>query len=117
YFYNGPRGNLNQITSIVSPSNPVILQEVEYPPGESCVYPKTCNKPISVKDARGNVTEFEYDPQGRFGSPIKITSPANENNKRPTTVYNYEPMYAYYKGDGEAIAQDPDPIWMLTSEH
>lgn len=117
YFYNGPRGNLNQIKSIVSPGNPITLQEMEYAPGESCIYPKTCNKPVSVKDARGNITEYEYDPQGRFGSPIKITSPANENGKRPTTVYNYEPMYAYYKRDGEAITQDPDPIWMLTSEH
>ncbi|MBK8187842.1 MAG: hypothetical protein IPK77_11715 [Cellvibrio sp.] len=116
YFYNGPRGNLNEIKSIENPSNPVLLQEAEYSSGE-CIYPKTCNKPLRVKDARGNVTYYEYDPQGRFGSPTKITYSANEQGLRAATVYKYEPRYAYYKKDGEAITRDPDPIWMLTSEH
>lgn len=123
YIYDGPRGNLSLVKSI-PPSEEQVIQKAEYVPGETlmgnygrCKHPKTCNKPIWVEDARGNRTDYEYDPEGRFGNPIKITYPADKNGKRPATVYNYEPMYAYYKKDGESITQDPDPIWMLTSEH
>lgn len=123
YIYDGPRGNLSLVKSI-PPSEEQIIQKAEYAPGETltgnygrCKHPKTCNKPIWVEDARGNRTDYEYDPEGRFGNPIKITYPADKNGKRPATVYKYEPMYAYYKKDGESITQDPDPIWMLTSEH
>jgi hypothetical protein len=115
YYYEGPRGNLNKIYIINSPGNETLFQEAGYAP--TCDYPKTCNKPLWVKDARGNITNYDYDPQGRFSNPIKITAPADKNGKRAATIYNYEPKYAYYKKDGEAIAQDPDPVWLLTSEH
>jgi hypothetical protein len=119
YYYTGPRGNLNKITAVDASGNETVLQEVlEFASnGAECIHRKTCNKPKRVQDARGNVTEYYYDPDGRFGDPIKVVAPANKHNVRPTTVYNYGPMYAYYKKDGEAITQDPDPIWMLTSEH
>jgi hypothetical protein len=115
YYYNGPRGNLNKINIINAPGSETLFQEAAYP--QTCDYPKTCNKPLWVKNARGSVTNYEYDPLGRFGNPIKITSPADKNGKRAATIYNYEPKYAYYKRNGETIAQDPDPVWMLTSEH
>ncbi len=116
YYYDGPRGNLNKINTIINPSGgETLFQEASY--SATCDYPKICNKPLWVKDARGNVTNYEYDSQGRFGSPIKITAPADKNGKRAATVYNYEPKHAYYKISGEAIAQDPSPVWMLTSEH
>lgn len=119
YYYNGPRGNLNKITAVDASGNETVLKEVlEFESnGEACIHRKTCNKPKRVQDARGNVTEYFYDPDGRFGDPIKIVAPANKHGVRPTRIYNYEPMYAYYKKNGAAITQDPDPIWMLTSEH
>jgi hypothetical protein len=118
YYYGGPRGNLNKIAAVDASGNETTLQEVlEFESDEvSCSRPKTCNKPKKIQDARGNITEYKYDSEGRFGNPIKITGPANKNNVRPTTIYNYEPLYAYYKKDGDFISQDPDPIWMLTSE-
>ncbi|MDO8336346.1 MAG: hypothetical protein Q7T74_06220 [Candidatus Saccharibacteria bacterium] len=115
YYYEGPRGNLNKIHIINSSGSETLFQEASYSP--TCDFPKTCNKPLWVKDARGNVTNYDYDPQGRFSNPIKITAPADKNGNRAATIYNYEPKYAYYKRNGEAIAQDPDPVWMLTSEH
>lgn len=115
YYYDGPRGNLNKINIIDSSGSETLFQEASY--SATCDYPKICNKPLWVKDARGNVTNYEYDPQGRFGNPIKITAPADKNSKRAATIYNYEPKYAYYKLNGEAIAQDSAPVWMLTSEH
>jgi len=119
YYYAGPRGNLNKIAAVDASGSETTLQEVlafesyEVP----CSRPKTCNKPKKIQDARGNITEYEYDSLGRFGNPIKITGPANKQGIRPTTIYNYEPRYAYYKKDGDFISQDPDPIWMLTSEY
>lgn len=115
HYYYDARGNLNKINAINTSGGETLFQEADY--ATTCTYPKTCNKPLWVKDARGNVTHYEYDPQGRFGNPVKITKPADKTGKRPTTIYNYEPKYAYYKINGEAIAQDPDPVWMLTSEH
>ncbi len=115
YYYQGPRGNLNKIHIVNSSGGETLFQEASYSP--TCDFPKICNKPLWVKDARGNVTNYDYDPQGRFGNPIKITAPADKNGKRAATIYNYEPKYAYYKRNGEAVAQDPDPVWMLTSEH
>jgi hypothetical protein len=119
YYYTGPRGNLNKITAVDALGNETVIQEVlEFASnGATCIYPKTCNKPKRVQDARGNITEYDYDPQGRFGSPTKITAPADKNGKRASTVYSYTSMYAYYKKDSETISQDPDPVWMLTSEH
>lgn len=115
YYYDGPRGNINKINTINSSGGETLFQEFGY--STTCDYPKTCNKPLWVKDARGNVTNYDYDPQGRFGGPIKITAPADKNGKRAATIYNYEPKYAYYKLNSEAIAQDSAPVWMLTSEH
>ncbi|MES2824205.1 MAG: hypothetical protein V4732_11435 [Pseudomonadota bacterium] len=115
YFYEAPRGNLSKINAMDASGNETLLQEASGYAAD-CTRPKTCNKPTSVKDARGNVTEYEYDSLGRFGNPIKITVPADKNGARATTIYNYTPMYAYYKKDGEAITQDPDPVWMLSSE-
>lgn len=115
YYYDGPRGNLNKINVINSSGGETLFQEAGY--STTCDYPKICNKPLWVKDARGNVTNYEYDPQGRFGNPIKITAPADKNGKRAATIYNYEPKYAYYKINGEAIAQDSAPVWMLASEY
>ncbi len=119
YYYSGPRGNLNKIAAVSASGSETPLQEVlEFVSNSNaCIHPKTCNKPKRIRDARGNITDYEYDPDGRFGSPIKITAPADKNGKRAATIYNYEPKYAYYKRNGEAIAQDPDPVWMLTSEH
>ncbi len=119
YYYAGPRGNLNKITAVDASGSETPLQEVlEFVSnGNTCIYPKTCNKPKRIQDARGNVTDYEYDPQGRFGNPIKITAPADKNGKRASTIYSYTQMYAYYKKDSEVITQDPDPVWMLTSEH
>lgn len=117
FYYEGPKGNLSKITAVTSVGE-TLLQEASYEGYVNgvCSFPKTCNKPTKIKDARGNITTYEYDPQGRFSSPVKITSPADKNNKKSVTVYNYEPLFASYKKDGESIAQDSDPVWMLRSE-
>jgi len=115
FYYDGPRGNLSKINIVNASGAETLLKEASgY--AASCIYPKTCNKPTSVKDARGNVTNYEYDPQGRFGNPIKIIAPANKTGVRAATIYTYTPMYASYKKDSEAITQDADPVWMLTGE-
>jgi YD repeat-containing protein len=115
HYYYDSRGNLSQIKAIEASGNQILLKNITYP--TTCTHPKTCNQPLSITDALGNVTDYEYDPQGRFGSPIKITQPPNKHGERAATVYHYEPMYASYKRSGETISQDPDPIWLLTSEH
>ncbi len=120
YYYEGPKGNLSKITA-VTPSGEVLLQKAIYGGYDSdgkCRFFKTCNKPTEVTDANNNVTNYYYDSLGRFANPVKILGPAAKaGGIRPGTVYNYVPMYASYKRNGETITQDPDPVWMLNSEH
>lgn len=115
YYYDGPRGNVNRINVLVSPTEEIPVMEAGY--ADVCIYSKICNQPLWTKDAKGNVTNYEYDPQGRFGDPVKVIGPADDNGIRKATVYKYEPLYAFYKRSGESITRDPDPVWLLTREH
>jgi len=122
YYYNGPRGNLNKIAAVDANGSETVLQEVlEFVDSSStvCPLPKTCNKPKKVRDALNNITEYEYDSLGRFGNPIKITAPPAKSTitLKASTIYKYAPFYAFYKKDSETITQDPDPVWLLSSEH
>ncbi len=55
---------------------------------DPCVNPKTCNKPKSTTDARGNVTDYTYDPV--HGGVLTITGPApSVGQPRPQTRYTY----------------------------
>jgi len=62
----------------------------------SCANPVTCNQPNSVTDARGNVTNFEYDPD--HGGVVKATAPApTAGAARPETRYAYSLLNGEYR--------------------
>ena len=86
------RGNVVQTQSIAKPSSvpagtplPTITTSATY--YASCASAITCNKPVSTIDARGAVTEYEYDPT--HGGVTKVTAPAGANGVRPQTRMTY----------------------------
>ena len=81
-------GNLTKTTVKASPANPApnIVTSAQYPT-TNCT-PKTCNKPISTTDARGNVTDYEYDPN--HGGVLTVTAPGPAAGQpRPQTRFSY----------------------------
>jgi YD repeat-containing protein len=86
YSYD-PRGNLVQARNVAKPGSGLadIVTSAVYEAG--CSNQKTCNKPVSTTDPRGNVTDYSYDPA--HGGLTAVTLPAGSNGVRPQTRYAY----------------------------
>jgi RHS repeat-associated protein len=77
----------------------------------TCTNVKTCNKPTSVTDARGNTTAYTYDPN--HGGVLTETKPA-VNGVQAQTRYAYQQFTPYLKTSGGGLAAQP-PVWRLVS--
>lgn len=100
------RGNLTTQTSYPKPSSSLtpITRSAIYP--ASCTNVKTCNKPISVSDAKGNVTNFTWDPT--HGGLTQIEAPAAAAGApRPTTTISYTALYARYQAASGVWTNSP----------
>jgi hypothetical protein len=107
------RGNITQSIAhpkTGSPDFPLTLSAA-FP--AQCTQLKTCNKPSSITDAEGNVTEFEHSPD--HGGVTKVTRPSDSNGVRPQTRYSYSQRYAWHKSGGSFV-QAAAPIWLLDTE-
>jgi YD repeat-containing protein len=108
YYYT--RGNLD----VLSKGNGIAII-ARYP--ETCTPAtiKTCNKPIWMKDPKGNQTDYTYhEPSGQLET---VTSPANAQGIRAQTRYGYEQKFANYFQDTSGIKKiSPTGIWLKTSE-
>ncbi|WP_269514080.1 hypothetical protein [Brevundimonas subvibrioides] len=104
------RGNITRITR-GSGVSAVVEQISVYP--VDCSIRTTCNSPISVTDANGNQTVFQYDPV--HGGVLKATGPTVNGVVRETR-YTYEQRYPWYLNPAGVAVQDPHPIWVLASE-
>lgn len=82
----------------------------------SYVYNGCCNdKPTSITDAKGNVTEYTYDPV--HGGVLTETDPAPISGApRPMKRYAYSQHYAWVKNSSGSYVQAASPVWMLDSE-
>lgn len=82
-----------------------------YPAGCDATNYKICNQPDWVRDARGNQTDFTYDPT--HGGVLTVTKPAPvANGVRPQTRYSYGQFTARYYKAGVLTAAAP--VWRLT---
>ncbi len=81
----------------------------------SCTNPKTCNKPVTATDARGNVTDYTYD--AGHGGVLSVTAPAPTGGAvRPQQRFGYTSLFAYYKVlNNSSIVQAQFPSNELTS--
>ncbi|MBJ7416650.1 MAG: hypothetical protein JHC88_14575 [Niveispirillum sp.] len=113
YLYD-PRGNLTEVRQVAKPGSGLADIVVTAGYDADCTNPKTCNKPNWIRDARGNQTDFTYDPT--HGGVLTVTLPAKPNGVRPQTRYTYTALYPWYKTSaGGSPVQGPQAIWRLTS--
>lgn len=82
------RGNLTSVRQTSkTPGNPSdIITTAAYP--TACTYRASCNKPVSVTDAKGNTTDYEYD--NVTGQITRELGPANAASIRPEKRYYYQ---------------------------
>jgi RHS repeat-associated protein len=102
YTYDA-RGNRTQTRAVAKAGSghPDIVTTATYPP--TCANLKTCNKPTTTIDAKGNVAEYAYDPT--HGSLTSAKAPASTiGGVRPEVRYGFT-----------AIAADTGSVYRLTS--
>jgi hypothetical protein len=99
--YDQPKPNSGQATrTTYSASYPV-----------DCINPKTCNRPIWVRDGNNNQTDFTYAPE--HGGVLTETGPA-VNGVRPQKRYTYQQRYAWISNGAGGYVHASSPIWLLT---
>lgn len=67
-----------------------------------------CNKPQTTTDARGQVTNYTYDPTS--GQLARVTLPADSAGVRPETRIAYGDIYARYRNSAGTLVQAPTPV-------
>jgi hypothetical protein len=73
---------------------------------------KTCNRPISTTDARGNATDFVYSDT--HGGVLTETAPADQSGVRAEKRFSYSQLYPkVLNGSGQLV--NSTPVWRLTS--
>jgi RHS repeat-associated protein len=111
YAYDA-RGNLSQTRQVsTTPGTPTdVVVNAHYP--DTCTNVKTCNQPDYLIDARGNRTDYAYDPG--HGGITSVTRPAGINGVRPQKRFSYAAISASYRnGSGATISGSP--LYLLTS--
>lgn len=105
------RGNTTSTTLVAKPGSGLanIVTSASYP--TTCSNPITCNEPTSKTDARGNVTNYTYDPV--HGGVLTATAPS-VGGVSPQQRYSYTALYAYYKNSAGSIAAASSPVYRLT---
>ncbi|WCM27833.1 hypothetical protein NDN01_02575 [Sphingomonas sp. QA11] len=106
--YYDIRNNVSK--RVVSPKPGSTLgQEITYLTYPSTCSPSTlayCNKPTSVTDPNGNMTEYEYNSRGQI--EVETRPAPTAGAPRPKKVYTYTPRTAYIKdAAGNIVAAGP----------
>lgn len=81
------RGNPTEVRHIAKANSGQadIVETASY--STACSNPVTCNQPVWTRDAKGNQTDYTYDPS--TGDVLTVTAPAGPNGVRPQTRYTY----------------------------
>jgi RHS repeat-associated protein len=111
--YDG-RGNVTQTTQVPKSGSGLsnIVTSANYDP--TCTNPVKCNEPNYTIDAKGNQTDYTYDPT--HGGVLTVTAPAPTTGAvRPQARYAYTALYAYYKNSSGTIVAAPTSVYELTS--
>lgn len=113
YTYDA-RGNVIETREISkTPGTPTdIILTANY--DATCVSAAKCNQPNYTIDARGQQTDYSYDPI--HGGVLSVTAPAPAAGAiRPQTRFSYSSAQAYYKVSGASVTASPQSHVLLTS--
>jgi YD repeat-containing protein len=118
------RGNLNLVKHIPKPGSglPTLQSSAVFPASCTAADRRTCNRPTSVTDRNGNVTDYTY--AAAHGGLLTETGPAvptRQNNNivvsiRPQKRYEYAQRYAWTANGAGGWAQAATPVWLLVRE-
>lgn len=98
------RGNVTETRAVGKPGSGVADRVTLASYDASCANPATCNSPNSTTDARGQVTDYTYDPT--HGGLLTVTAPAAApNGNRPQTRYSYTLTNGEYRLTGTSTCQ------------
>ncbi|MES2055158.1 MAG: hypothetical protein V4564_04390 [Pseudomonadota bacterium] len=78
-----------------------------------CANLKSCSKPTSVTDARGNVTSYTYKPEN--GEILTETKPADANGIQAVTRNDYVQRYAWVSNGAGGYVQAATPVWLAAT--
>lgn len=111
------RDSRNNITHIelrpaTGSTDPILHYYATYP--SECLNPRTCNRPLTVTDARGGVTTYTYDPD--HGGVLTEVQPADTNGVHPSRKNYYAQRYALIKNSSGGYVQSTSPLWLKTEE-
>jgi hypothetical protein len=103
-FYPKPNSGLTTIT-----------QGAQTFPARPCTSSATCYLPLTISDAKGNVTDFAYDQT--HGGVLSTMGPApTVGSARPLKLNSYVQKYAYILSSGGSLTQASSPIWLPATE-
>lgn len=108
------RGNIVSVTFGAKPGFTDPDQQLLYSYAPSCTMATQakCNRPLSATDARGQVTDFEYNDRGQV--TVERRPAPVPGAPRPTVTSTYTLRTAYIKdAGGNPVAAGP-PVSMLT---
>jgi RHS repeat-associated protein len=98
------RGNVTQALAKAKPTAPApdVVTSAVYP--ATCTNPKTCNRPTSTTDERGNTADYTWDSS--HGGLLTATAPAPATGAvRPQTRVSY----------GQVTSAGGQQVWMPTA--
>ena len=106
------RGNITQLIQRAKAGSGAsdIVTAASYP--AACTNPKTCNKPITMTDPKGNVISFTYD--ATHGGVLTETAPA-VNGVSPQKRYSYAQFFAKVRNASGTLVNAASPVWLVTS--
>jgi RHS repeat-associated protein len=107
------RGNVTEKREKAKPNSglPDVVTSAAFP-ACTAANAKICNKPTHTIDAKGNRTDYQYDPV--HGEEIVTLSPPNQANLRTVTRHGYSSFYpapGVLHGGGVALPS----AWLLTA--
>lgn len=73
------------------------------------------DRPLTVTDPNGNVTEYTYDPV-HSGVLTEARPAPSPGAPRPVTRYAYAQRYAWIRNSSGSYVQAASPIWVLDTE-
>jgi RHS repeat-associated protein len=112
YAYDA-RGNITSTTNIAKTGSGLanIVTSASY--ASTCTNQKTCNKPLTTTDAKGQTTNYVWNTSN--GELTSVTAPADSAGVRPETRIAYSSMYAWYKNSAGTLVQAAAPVSLATS--
>jgi hypothetical protein len=115
--YNGPFNSITKLTQTAKPGSGLsdLVEEFGY---GSCSTGggtrQNCAKPIWMKDAKGNQTDFTYASHGGMLSEMKPAPSVGA--ARPLKLTTWVQKYAYIKNSSGNLVAAPTPVWVMATE-